>query len=107
MLRIIFANYLQKPLHFSTNFYNKRLPRVLSKTESFPSNYNMLTEAMGGKTRGGRVGSTALTQQHSHNYFIKRGRPAVGEFPGGDLCNNLFCLEPGPDLLGKVFSDLI
>jgi hypothetical protein len=25
---------------------------------------------------------------------------------GGDLCDNLFCLEPGADFLGKVFSNL-
>jgi hypothetical protein len=26
---------------------------------------------------------------------------------GTTLCDNLFCLEPGPDLLGKIFSNLI
>jgi len=24
-----------------------------------------------------------------------------------DLCNNLFCLEPGPDFFGKIFSNLV
>ena len=25
----------------------------------------------------------------------------------GDLYDNLFCLEPGPDFFGKIFSNLI
>jgi hypothetical protein len=55
---IIFANYMQKPLHFSTNFYNKRFPQDLNQTERFPSNYKTLMYAFGWQNSGLLYGST-------------------------------------------------
>lgn len=45
--------------------------------------------------------------QGSHNFFSS-GASAIkwDFFSGCDLCDNLFCLEYGSDLLGKVFSNL-
>ncbi len=58
ILMIIFTNYLQKTLHFSTNFYNKRFHHDLSQTERFPSNYKTLMYAFGWQNSGGWIGST-------------------------------------------------
>lgn len=37
---------------------------------------------------------------------LKRGHPCGNLWKRG-LCDNLFCPEPGPDLIGKVFSNLV
>jgi len=39
-------------------------------------------------------------------FFIGSRCCRAGIVKLGDLCDNLFCMEPGPDLLGKVFSHL-
>jgi len=58
------------------------------------------------------VGRGSVEKDHMRGLSLLRSpdggwpRLSCGSFWGCDLYNNLFCPEPGPDLVGKIFSNL-